>query len=52
MRNLFLFLWKNQFTVLFVLIETIGFYLLVSNNSYQQSVVHVSGVQLSGKLPA
>ncbi len=50
MRNLFLFLWKNQFTVLFVLIETIGFYLLVSNNSYQQSVVHVSGVQLSGKV--
>lgn len=50
MRNLFLFFWKNQFTVLFVLIECVGFYLLVTNNSYHQSSVHTATLAISGKI--
>lgn len=37
MRNLFLFLWRNNFTLMFLFLESICVYLLVKNNSYQSA---------------
>ena len=37
MRSLILFLWKRRFFFLFLILETIAFILIVSNNSYQRS---------------
>lgn len=48
MRNLLLFIWKNQFTFLFFLLEMIGFALLTTNNNYQRSKLHTTTVAVSG----
>jgi rod shape-determining protein MreC len=48
MQKLFLFFWKNHFTVLFIVLEVIAFSLLVSNNSFQQSRIHESSVTIAG----
>jgi len=48
MRNLLLFIWKNQFTFLFFLLEMIGFALLATNNNYQRSKIHTTTVAVSG----
>jgi len=37
MRNLVNFVWKHHFTVLFLLLEVVAFFLLVQNNSFHQS---------------
>ena len=37
MRNLFLFVWKNYFTFLFLLLEILAFYLVVRGNSFQKA---------------
>ena len=37
MRNIFLFIWKNNFFFLFLLFEVFSFILIVQNNSYQKS---------------
>src|SRR5947207_2939563 len=37
MRNLFLFLWKYNFFIFFLLIETLCGYLIVQNNNFQRS---------------
>lgn len=37
MRNLFLLLWRNNFTLLFVLLQSFSIYLLVKNNRFQQA---------------
>ncbi len=37
MRNLFLFIWKNYFLFLFLLLETLCIYLVVQNNYYQKA---------------
>lgn len=37
MRNFFLFVWKNHFIFLFLLIEALCIYLLIQNNNYQQA---------------
>lgn len=39
MRNLFLFLWRNYFFLLFVLLEVACFLLMVKNNKYQNASV-------------
>lgn len=36
MRSLFLLLWRNNFTLLFLLLWTICFYLIIRNNNFQQ----------------
>lgn len=48
MRNLLLFIWKNQFTFLFFLLEIVGFALLATNNNYQRSKLHSTTVAISG----
>lgn len=37
MRNLFVLLWKNNFLILFLLLETFCVYLIVQNNNYQRA---------------
>lgn len=37
MRNLFLFLWKYNFFILFLLLETVCGYLVVQNNNFQRA---------------
>jgi len=36
MRSLFLLLWRNNFTLLFLLLWTFCFYLIIRNNNFQQ----------------
>jgi len=36
MRNLFILLWRNNFTLLFLLLWTFCFYLVIKNNNFQQ----------------
>ena len=36
MRNLFILLWRNHFTLLFLLLWTFCFYLVIKNNNFQQ----------------
>lgn len=37
MRNIFLFLWRSYFFILFLLLEVASFYLIVQNNNYQRA---------------
>ena len=39
MRLLFLLLWRNNFTIFFILLQSICLYLLVRNNRFQQASV-------------
>lgn len=39
MRLLFLLLWRNNFTLFFILLQSISLYLLVRNNRFQQASV-------------
>lgn len=50
MRNLIEFLWKNQFTIIFLLLEVVGFFLLSSTNSFHQSKLYSASVAYSGKI--
>lgn len=50
MRNLIDFIWKHQFTLIFMVLELIGFYLLSTNNNHHQTKMHTLGVVLSGTL--
>lgn len=50
MRNFFIFIWRNQFTFLFLLLELLGFLLLVSNNPHQQSAFHSFTVSVAGSV--
>lgn len=52
MRNLLLFIWKNQFTFLFLLLESVGFILLTSGNSFQRSKLHEASVAFAAKVYA
>ncbi len=47
MRNLILFVWKNYFFFLFLLLESLCVYLLVKNNYYQRASFVNSSNQLS-----
>jgi rod shape-determining protein MreC len=37
MRNLFLLLWRNNFFILFILLEVLCFYLIVQNSKFQRA---------------
>ncbi|GAB5539151.1 MAG: hypothetical protein Salg2KO_12540 [Salibacteraceae bacterium] len=50
MRNLIEFIWKNHFTILFLVLEVIGFNLLVNQNSYHRSKLHETTLAISGKI--
>jgi rod shape-determining protein MreC len=39
MRLLFLLLWRNNFTIVFFLLQGLSFYLLIENNKYQNASV-------------
>src|SRR3954467_362924 len=39
MRNLFLFLWKYNFFIFFLLLETLCGYLIIRNNNFQRASV-------------
>jgi rod shape-determining protein MreC len=53
MRNLIKFIWKNQYTFLFILLEIVAFSALFSSNSFHQSVFRrktneIRGTALAG----
>jgi len=53
MRSLFLLLWRNNFTLLFLILWSVCFYLVIRNNKFQQvsvfnSTNRVAGVILEG----
>ena len=50
MRNLILFLWKQRFFLLFLLLEVFAVFLIVSNNSYQRSHFAEATSEISGKM--
>ncbi|MCC6384148.1 MAG: rod shape-determining protein MreC [Bacteroidia bacterium] len=50
MRDLFHFLWKNNFSILFLLLESLSFYLLFQNNRYHSTVWFNSSNQLTAEV--
>ncbi|MEX2596318.1 MAG: rod shape-determining protein MreC [Salibacteraceae bacterium] len=50
MRNFLQFIWSNQFTFLFFILEILGFAMLTSSNSYQGSQISRTSVAVSGKI--
>ncbi|MFP4469139.1 MAG: rod shape-determining protein MreC [Bacteroidales bacterium] len=50
MRNLFTFLWKNYFFLLFILLEAVAFVLISRNNYYQRTVMINSTNDFTGTL--
>jgi rod shape-determining protein MreC len=50
MRNLFLLLWRNNFTLLFVLLQSFSVYLLVKNNRFQQAAFFNSSNAVTGSI--
>ena len=49
MRLLFLVLWRNNFTLLFLLLLSFCFYLMVKNSKFQQaSVLNASNATVAG----
>lgn len=50
MRNLFALLWKNQFFVLFILLEVFSLILLSRSYSYHGSIAHNTTSELTGNI--
>jgi rod shape-determining protein MreC len=50
MRNLFLFLWKYNFFIFFLLLETLCGYLIIRNNNFQRSSVVNSTNSIAAKV--
>ena len=50
MRNLIVFIWKNYFFFLFLVLETIAFYLIIRNNRFQNTSVFNSSNTISGNI--
>jgi rod shape-determining protein MreC len=50
MRNLFAFLWKFQFVILFFLLEIFSLILLVNSYSYHKSIAYSVTSEFSGKI--
>jgi rod shape-determining protein MreC len=50
MKNLFLFLWKNNFTIVFLLLQVFCFYLIIQNNKYQSTRWYHSSNQVTGEI--
>jgi rod shape-determining protein MreC len=50
MRNLFLFIWKNHFFFLFLLLQALSFYLIFSNSRFHNSSFFNSSNAVAGNL--
>ncbi|MFI5218120.1 MAG: rod shape-determining protein MreC [Bacteroidia bacterium] len=50
MKNLFLFLWRNNYSILFLLLEIICFYLVIINNNFQNAAVFNSSNRIVGNV--
>ncbi len=50
MRNLFLLLWRNNFTLLFVLLQSLSVYLLIKNNRFQQASFFNTSNAITGSI--
>jgi rod shape-determining protein MreC len=50
MRNLFALLWRNQFFVLFILLETTSIFLLTQSYSYHGSLAYSTTGDISGNI--
>ncbi len=50
MKNLFLFLWKNNFTIVFLLLQVFCFYLIIKNNKYHNAAWYNSSNRVSGDI--
>ncbi|MCF8332134.1 MAG: rod shape-determining protein MreC [Bacteroidales bacterium] len=50
MRNLILFIWKNNFFFLFILLEALAVFLIVQGNYYHKNVFIHSSNQITGKI--
>lgn len=50
MRNLFLLIWKNQFVVLFILLEVISVFLISKSYSYHGAVTHNTVSTINGTI--
>ncbi len=52
MKNIFLFLWKNHFTFLFVLLQILCFYLIIQNNRYHNAAWFNTSQKAAGRILA
>lgn len=50
MKNLFLFLWRNNYSILFLLLEIICFYLVIINNNFQNTAAFNSSNRIVGSV--
>jgi len=50
MRSLFLLLWRNNFLIIFLLLEGLSFYLLVQNNKFHNASVFNSANKVTARL--
>ena len=50
MRNLILFLTRNAYTILFLLLESLSFFLVIRNNHFQRAHFLNSSNALSGNI--
>lgn len=50
MKNLFVFIWRNHFVFLFLLLQSFAIYLLIQNNNYQRASFINSANAFSGKI--
>ena len=50
MRNLFALIWKNQFLVLFILLEVLSLYLISRSYSYHGAIAYNTANDISGKI--
>ena len=50
MRNFFQFIWNNQFTFLFLVLEIIGFTLLTTNNGFHNSKLQTASASVAGSI--
>jgi rod shape-determining protein MreC len=50
MKNLFLFLWKKNFTIFFLLLQTLSFYLIIQNNRYHNTAWFNTSNKITGDI--
>ena len=48
MRNIFVFIWRNHFVFLFLILQSFAIYLLIQNNNYQRAGFINSANKVSG----
>ncbi len=50
MKNIFVFIWRNHFVFLFLILQSFSVYLLIQNNNFQRSSFINSASAVSGKI--